>query len=418
MRETLKNAWKVVEIRKKILYTVGMLLIYRLLCFVPVPGVDASYIATALEKVSLLGFINSMTGSNLSQYTVMAMGITPYINASIIMQLLCVAIPKLEEMQKEGEEGRKKIAQITRYVTVGLGFLQALALTVGLKANATNAFLGLITIALCLSAGTAIAMWIGERITENGIGNGISLLIFAGIISNIARGVETGVYSLFSSAVESNVGGMIASVLVFIILVVGIVIVDLGERRIPIQYAKRMVGRKMYGGQSTHIPLKLNSSGVLPLIFANAIMQFPGTILAFFPNSKANIWWSAHVQMMSWPYQIIFALMIFGFTFFYSSISFNPVEISKNIQNNGGMIPGIRQGKPTSDFIKKISGRITCFGAIYLAILAVIPTIIYAIFGVQLTFAASSLMIAVSVAMESMRQLESEMMMRHYKGFL
>ena len=418
MRETLKNAWKVVEIRKKILYTVGMLLIYRLLCFVPVPGVDASYIATALEKVSLLGFINSMTGSNLSQYTVMAMGITPYINASIIMQLLCVAIPKLEEMQKEGEEGRKKIAQITRYVTVGLGFLQAIALTVGLKANATNAFLGLITIALCLSAGTAIAMWIGERITENGIGNGISLLIFAGIISNIARGVETGVYSLFSSAVESNVGGMIASVLVFIILVVGIVIVDLGERRIPIQYAKRMVGRKMYGGQSTHIPLKLNSSGVLPLIFANAIMQFPATILAFFPNSKANIWWSAHVQMMSWPYQIIFALMIFGFTFFYSSISFNPVEIAKNIQNNGGMIPGIRQGKPTSDFIKKISGRITCFGAIYLAILAVIPTIIYAIFGVQLTFAASSLMIAVSVAMESMRQLESEMMMRHYKGFL
>ena len=303
-------------------------------------------------------------------------------------------------------------------MTVGLGFLQAIALTVGLKANATNAFLGLITIALCLSAGTAIAMWIGERITENGIGNGISLLIFAGIISNIARGVETGVYSLFSSAVESNVGGMIASVLVFIILVVGIVIVDLGERRIPIQYAKRMVGRKMYGGQSTHIPLKLNSSGVLPLIFANAIMQFPATILAFFPNSKANIWWSANVSMMTWGYQIIFALMIFGFTFFYSSISFNPVEIAKNIQNNGGMIPGIRQGKPTSDFIKKISGRITCFGAIYLAILAVIPTIIYAIFGVQLTFAASSLMIAVSVAMESMRQLESEMMMRHYKGFL
>ena len=418
MRETLKNAWKVVEIRKKILYTIGMLLIYRLLCFVPVPGVDASYIATALEKVSLLGFINSMTGSNLSQYTVMAMGITPYINASIIMQLLCVAIPKLEEMQKEGEEGRKKIAQITRYVTLGLAFLQAIALTIGLKANATNAFLGLITIAMCLSAGTAIAMWIGERITENGIGNGISLLIFAGIISNIARGVEVGVYGLFSSAVESNVGGMIASVLVFIILVVGIVIVDLGERRIPIQYAKRMVGRKMYGGQSTHIPLKLNSSGVLPLIFANAIMQFPATILAFFPNSKANLWWSAHVQMMSWRYQIIFALMIFGFTFFYSSISFNPVEIAKNIQNNGGMIPGIRQGKPTSDFIKKISGRITCFGAIYLAILAVIPTIIYAIFGVQLTFAASSLMIAVSVAMETMRQLESEMMMRHYKGFL
>ena len=418
MRETLKNAWKIADLRKKILYTIGMLLIYRLLCFVPVPGVDTSLISQALENYSLLGFINSMTGSNLSQYTIMAMGITPYINASIIMQLLCVAIPKLEELQKEGEEGRKKIAQITRYVTVGLGFLQAVALTIGLKANATNQFLGLITIALCLAGGTAIAMWLGERITENGIGNGISLLIFAGIISNIARSVATSVYTLFVPGAQSNVGGMIASVIVFVILVVGIVLVDLGERRIPIQYAKRMVGRKMYGGQSTHIPLKLNSSGVLPLIFANAIMQFPATILAFFPNSRANEWWTSHVSTMSWLYQLIFMLMIFGFTFFYSSISFNPVEIAKNIQNNGGMIPGIRQGKPTSDFIKKISGRITCFGAIYLAILAVIPTVIYAIAHVSLSFAASSLMIAVSVAMETMRQLESEMMMRHYKGFL
>jgi preprotein translocase subunit SecY len=331
-----------------------------------------------------------------------------------------VAIPKLEELQKQGEEGRKKIAQITRYVTVGLGFLQAIALTVGLSANATNSFLGLITNACCLAAGTAIAMWIGERVTEKGVGNGISLLIFAGIVSNIALSVFNSIYAIFvgQTAQVGGVGSMIASLLVFIILIVGIVIVDLGERRIPIQYAKRMVGRKMYGGQSTHIPLKLNSSGVLPLIFANAIMQFPATILAFFPNSAANRWWSANVQMMSWTYQIIFALMIFGFTFFYSSISFNPVEIAKNIQNNGGMIPGIRQGKPTSDFIKKISTRITAFGAIYLAILAVIPTVVYAIFGVSLSFAASSLMIAVSVAMESMRQLESEMMMRHYKGFL
>ena len=418
MRETLKNAWKITDLRKKILYTLGMLLIYRLLCFVPVPGVDTTLISAALEKYSLLGFINSMTGSNLSQYTIMAMGITPYINASIIMQLLCVAIPKLEELQKEGEEGRKKIAQITRYVTVGLGFLQAIALTVAMRANATNQFLGLITIAVCLAGGTAIAMWLGERITENGIGNGISLLIFAGIISNIARSVYTNVYSLFAASTQSNIGGMIASIVVFVILIVGIVLVDLGERRIPIQYAKRMVGRKMYGGQSTHIPLKLNSSGVLPLIFASAIMQFPGTILMFFRNSKANEWWTTHVSTMSWIYQLIFMVMIFGFTFFYSSISFNPVEIAKNIQNNGGMIPGIRQGKPTSDFIKKISGRITCFGAIYLAILAVIPTAIYAIAGVTLSFAASSLMIAVSVAMETMRQLESEMMMRHYKGFL
>ena len=418
MLETLKNAWKIADLRKKILYTLGMLLIYRLLCYVPTPGVDTSLIASALERYSLLGFINSMTGSDLSNYTIMAMGITPYINASIIMQLLCVAIPKLEELQKEGEEGRKKIAQITRYVTVGLGFVQAIALTIGLHANATNGFLGLLTIGFCLAAGTAIAMWMGERITENGIGNGISLLIFAGIISNLARSVGTNIVNIFSHPEAVSIPAVIASVIVFIILVVGIVLVDLAERRIRIQYAKRMVGRKMYGGQSTHIPLKLNASGVLPLIFANAIMQFPATILAFFPNSAANQWWTTHVSSTHLLYQVIFALMIFGFTFFYSEISFNPVEIAKNIQNNGGMIPGIRQGKPTSDYIKKITHRITMFGAIYLAVLAVIPMIIYSIAGVSLPFAASSLLIAVSVAMETMRELESQMLMRHYKGFL
>ncbi|MBR6889424.1 MAG: preprotein translocase subunit SecY [Clostridia bacterium] len=418
MLETLKNAWKIADLRKKILCTLGMLLIYRLLCYVPTPGVNTSLIASALERYSLLGFINSMTGSDLSNYTIMAMGITPYINASIIMQLLCVAIPKLEEMQKEGEEGRKKIAQITRYVTVGLGFVQAIALTIGLHANATNGFLGLITIGFCLAAGTAIAMWMGERITENGIGNGISLLIFAGIISNLARSVGTNIYNIFTHPEAVSIPAVIASLVVFIILVVGIVLVDLAERRIRIQYAKRMVGRKMYGGQSTHIPLKLNASGVLPLIFANAIMQFPATILAFFPNSGANAWWTAHVSSTHLLYQLIFALMIFGFTFFYSEISFNPVEIAKNIQNNGGMIPGIRQGKPTSDYIKKITHRITMFGAIYLAVLAVIPMIIYSIAGVSLPFAASSLLIAVSVAMETMRELESQMLMRHYKGFL
>jgi len=258
----------------------------------------------------------------------------------------------------------------------------------------------------------------GARTTENGIGNGISLLIMAGIISNLAHAVITNVYNIFTNPTMVNIPAMIAGLVVFIVLIVGIVFVDLGERRIPIQYAKRMVGRKMYGGQSTHIPLKLNASGVLPLIFANAIMQFPATILAFFPNSAANQWWTAHVNSTSLLYQLIFALMIFGFTFFYSEISFNPVEISKNIQANGGMIPGIRQGKPTSDFIKKITHRITMFGAIYLAVLAVIPMIIYAIAGVSLPFAASSLLIAVSVAMETMRELESQMLMRHYKGFL
>jgi preprotein translocase subunit SecY len=418
MFETLKNAWKITDLRKKILYTVFMLLIYRLLCFVPTPGVDTTVIKQAIEKVPLLGFINQMTGSDLSNFSIMAMGITPYINASIIMQLLTVAIPKLEELNKEGEEGRKKIAQITRYVTVGLGLMQAIALTLGFKTNASGGLMGLLTIGFCLAAGTALAMWIGERITENGIGNGISLLIFAGIISNFAVTIGGYIFQLFVNASLFPVGQFFAIIIVFLILIVGVVFVDLGERRIPVQYAKRVVGRKMYGGQSTHIPLKINASGVLPLIFASAIMQFPGTIFAFFPNSDISTWWSKNVSPMTWGYQIIFALMILGFTFFYSTISFNPVEISKNMQQNGGMIPGIRQGKPTSDFINRISRRITLFGAFFLAFLAVLPTVIYVIFGVHLPFAASSLLIAVSVAMETMRQLESQMLMRHYKGFL
>ena len=417
MFQTLKNAWKIADLRKKILYTLLMLLIYRVLCFIPTPGVDTSRIQNALETYSLLGFINQMTGADLANYSIMAMGITPYINASIIMQLLCVAIPKLEELNKQGEEGRKKIAQITRYVTVGLGFIQAVALTAGLGAS-TQGALGLITIGFCLAAGTALAMWIGERITENGVGNGISLLIFAGIISNFAGTIGSYIYTLFVDISQFPVGNFIGMIVVFLVLVVGVVFVDLGERRVPVQYAKRVVGRKMYGGQSTHIPLKINASGVLPLIFASAIMQFPSTILAFFPNWGFSQWWNSNVHAMSWGYQLIFALLIVAFTFFYSSISFNPVEIAKNMQQNGGMIPGIRQGKPTSDFILKISRRITLFGALFLALLAVLPTLIYAVCGVSLPFAASSLLIAVSVAMETMRQLESQMTMRHYKGFL
>ena len=284
MFQTLKNAWKITELRKKILYTLFMLLIYRVLCFIPTPGVDTSVIASALERFSLLGFINQMTGADLANYSIMAMGITPYINASIIMQLLTVAIPKLEELNKQGEEGRKKIAQITRYVTVGLGFLQAVALTAGLGAS-TQGALGLITIGFCLAAGTALAMWIGERITENGVGNGISLLIFAGIISNFAGTIGSYIYTLFVDISQFPLGNFIGMIVVFLVLIVGVVFVDLGERRVPVQYAKRVVGRKMYGGQSTHIPLKINASGVLPLIFASAIMQFPATIFAFFPNS-------------------------------------------------------------------------------------------------------------------------------------
>ncbi|MBQ3761296.1 MAG: preprotein translocase subunit SecY [Clostridia bacterium] len=420
MLQTLKNAWKIPDLRKKILYTLGMLLLYRLLCFVPTPGINTASLATAIQNSSMLSYIESMTGSNLSQFTIMAMGITPYINSSIIMQLLCVAIPKLEELNKSGEEGRKKIAQITRYVTVGLGFVQAVALTYSLQAYAQKTFLNIVTIGFCLAAGTALAMWIGERITENGIGNGVSLLIFAGIISRFASSIASGTADLFTSIFNGSfrgVPGTLAVLVISLAMIVGVVLVDLAERRIPVQYAKRMVGRKMYGGQSTHIPLKLNASGVLPLIFASAIMQFPETILGFFWSSGKD-WWSKNLGNTTWWYIAINALLILGFTFFYSSITFNPKEMAENIQNNGGLIPGIRQGKMTVDYITKINSHITLFGAIFLAVLALLPSIVYKVAGVSLSFAGSSLLIAVSVAVETARTLESQMLMRHYKGFL
>lgn len=420
MLETLRNAWKIKELRKKLLYTVGMLLVYRLLCFVPTPGVNLAAVRAAMQNFSLLEYINSMTGSNLGNFTIMAMGITPYINASIIMQLLCVAIPKLEEMQKEGEEGRKKIAQITRYVTVGLGFIQAVALSAGL--GATSGFGSHVLIGLCLAAGTALAMWIGERITKEGIGNGISLLIMAGIIANIAVYVAGMVSNLFNfeaiAAGHVNPWIYIPVVLISLVLIVAVVFVNRGERRVPVQYAKRVVGRKMYGGQSSYIPMRVDSSGVLPLIFASSIMQFPSTILSLWSGSALYQWWSAHVNAYSIGYQIIFALMIVGFTYFYTSMTFNPADVAQNIKENGGSIPGIRQGKPTEEYLRKISTRITLFDGIYLAILACLPTLLAGLAGLALPFAASSLLIAVSVATETTTQIESELMMRHYKGFL
>lgn len=415
MLETLRNAWKIADLRKKILYTLGMLVLYRVLCFIPTPGVNVAAVREAMSGLSLFEFMNTMTGANLNNFTIMAMGITPYINASIIMQLLCVAIPKLEALQKEGEEGRKKIAQITRYVTVGLGFLQAVALSVGLGALTDKTWYNYVTIGICLSAGTAMAMWIGERINEKGIGNGISLLIFAGIVSNLANQIVVYFRNISLGGV-TILQGLVVLVL-SLVMITGVVLVELGERRIPVQYAKRMVGRRMYGGQSTHIPLKVNASGVLPMIFASSIMQLPAMIFAAMPESAAAQWWNGFYGASVW-YMIIFALLIVGFTFFYNSISFNPIEISKNLQQNGGMIPGIRQGKPTSEYIAKISRRITLFGALFLAVLATVPTAFWKIVGISLPLVASSLLIAVSVAIETMRQLESQMTMRHYKGFL
>jgi len=420
MWETLKNAWKITDLRKKILYTVLMLLMYRVLCYVPTPGIDKEAVAGALQGSGIKGlfdFISTMTGSQLTNFTIMAMGITPYINASIIMQLLGVAIPKLEELQKEGEEGRKQIAKITRYLTVGLGFVQAMALSIGLGASSIGTWYGYIMIGVCLAAGTALAMWIGERINENGIGNGISLLIFSGIISRIFGQIYMSIRN--AAAGNTSAWTFIPVVIISLAMIVAVTLVDLAERRIPVQYAKRMVGRKMYGGQSTHIPLKVNASGVLPLIFASSIMQFPAIILSMFgSNSRALNWWNTHFAYSTALYLVVFALLVFAFTFFYSSISFNPVDISKRIQENGGLLPGIRQGMPTVQHIAKIVRRITLFGAIFLAVLATLPTVLYNVLRINIPLDASSLLIAVSVAIETVRQLESQMTLRHYKGFL
>ncbi len=420
MWETLRNVWRVPELRKKVLYTFFMLLIFRLVSVIPAPGVDAAAIQQQMGNYDMLGLVNMMTGNAFSQMTIMAMGISPYINASIIIQLLTIAIPALERLQKEGgEEGKQKINRITRYVTVGLAALQAIGIITGLrgiKASYQN-FLGYLIIGFVMAGGTAMAMWIGERITKKGIGNGISLLIFAGIISNLFNGILSTTQGIFNGA--STVGNLLLILVTTIVILTLVTLVELAERRIPVQYAKRVVGRKMYGGQSTHIPMKLLSVGVLPLIFAYSFMAFPGTIFAMFgTNSGAYQWWTNNMGQTSFWYMLVCALLIIAFSYFYTSITFNPQDIAKNIQQQGGHIPGIRTGTKTVEYLARTSNRLTLFAALFLAILATIPSVLSVWQQVQIPFGASSILIAVSVAIETVRQVESQLVMRNYKGFL
>ena len=425
MWETLVNAWRVKDIRKKLLYTFFMLLLFRLVSVIPAPGIDSAQVSEAIKGYDVLNLVNMMTGNSFSQMTIMAMGISPYINASIIMQLLCIAIPALERLQKDGgEEGKKKIAQITRYVTVGLAVLQAVGIIMTLNnsskvlADGYSNFWGYMTIGIVMAGGTALAMWIGDRITKNGIGNGVSLLIFAGIIVNLFNGIVQAFANVFAG-VSGALGSLIIILLSTIVIVTVVTWVDMAERRIPVQYAKRVVGRKMYGGQSTHIPMKVLSVGVLPLIFAYSFMAFPGTILAMFgQNSGAYQWWNTNMNQASWLYMLICALLIIAFTYFYTSITFNPQDIAKNIQQQGGHIPGIRSGNATVQYLTKTSNRLTLFAAIFLAILATIPSALSVWQSVSIPFGASSILIAVSVALETVRQVEGQLVMRHYKGFL
>jgi preprotein translocase subunit SecY len=414
MLETLRDALKTQEMRKKILFTLVMFLIFRIGSHIPVPGIDKAQIAELIERISLLGFFDTISGSALTNVSIFAMSITPYINASIIIQLLTVIFPRLEAIAKDD---RKKIVEYTRYLTVVLGFIQAIGLSFGLRSALTDtSFMSISIIVLSLTAGTACLMWIGEMITEKGIGNGISLIIFAGIVSRIPGGIAY----LIEYAKQGAMN--ILFILIFLVLalaaIVFVIIVNQGERRVPVQYAKRVVGRKMYGGQSTHIPIKVNSAGVIPVIFAMSLMFFPGTIASFFPENAVAMWISQHFTFTNIGYNLVYALLILFFTYFYSSITFNPIDVADNIRKNGGFIPGIRPGRPTSEYIMKVMSRITFFGGLFLALIAVLPAIIMAFGNMNIYFGGTSLLIVVGVAIDTMKQIESNMMMRNYEGFM
>ncbi|WP_294552857.1 preprotein translocase subunit SecY [uncultured Pseudoflavonifractor sp.] len=454
MFKTVRNAWAIPELRKKILFTIFALLIFRLGSSVPVPWIDTKGLQDYLNAMSgsIFGLINAMSGNAFSMATVFALGVQPYINSSIIIQLLTVAIPALEQMQKEGgEEGRKKIAAITRYTTVAIALLQGFGYFTLINANGLVSgdlptWLAGIIIVLSFTAGSAFVMWLGEQITEFGIGNGISVILFAGIVSrfpsmlmNMVQGVQKWSMHLTDSeisAMGTTQGeafrnslvhpAMIPLIVIGILaLVVFIVFINDSERRIPVQYAKRVVGRKMYGGQSSHIPLKVNMSGVMPIIFAQAIASLPATIAAFIPGGSESTFMKVF-DSNGLVYAIVYFLLILGFSYFYATMQFNPIEVANNLKKNGGFVPGFRPGKPTADFIHKVLNKITLFGAIYLAIIALLPIITSNIInlvsgsqmGRSLSIGGTSIIIVVGVALETVKALEAQMLMRHYKGFL
>ena len=419
MFKTLRDAWQIPELRKKLMFTLVMMLIFRFGSVIPVPFVNSQAMAATCESVlsgTILGLYNAMSGSAFSQATVLALGIQPYINASIIIQLLTVAIPALERMAKEeGEEGKKKIEKITRYSTVALGLLLGFGYYTLIKSYGVleqTGFLPALVIVLAFTAGSSVVMWMGEQITEHGIGNGISMILFAGIISRLPAMLNTMLHMVWWHVIIVLIG--MAALILFIIFI------NDAERRIPVQYAKRVVGRKIYGGQSTNLPIKVSMSGVLPVIFAGSICSIPATIATFTGRTDGH-WWYDHVwSSNSWPYIVFYGLMIFFFSWFYSQIQYDPVEISNNMKKNGGFIPGFRPGKPTAEFIAKVISKIVVFGAVYLAIVALLPTLAgKAMSDVQnLAIGGTSVIIVVGVALETVKALEAQMLMRHYKGFL
>ena len=426
MLKTVAQAWKVAEIRSKMIFTLLMLVVFRIGSNIPVPNINRSVLSEMFTgETGLFDLFDLFSGGSFSNFTIFALSITPYITASIIVQLLTIAFPYFERLAKEGMEGRKKMAQITRYMTVVLALIQAIGLTVGLfrQAVVDKSVFSIIVVVLVLTAGTAFLMWLGEQINERGVGNGISLLIFGGIVARIPSGIRT--------VVTGYQGGSLSlvTIIIFIIAAVfvtaGVVLIQEGQRRIPVQYAKRVVGRKMYGGQSTHIPIKVNQSGVIPIIFALSILQFPLTITYFLSQDNAfsvwvTKWLSPSGNPGVWVYGVLNIVLIIFFTYFYTGITFNPAEVANNMKANGGFIPGIRPGKATEDYLNKVMSRVTIVGAIFLALIATLPTIL----GVMVPtlkgihFGGTSLLIAVGVALDTVRQLENQMLMRNYQGFL
>ncbi len=426
MFQTIRNAFRVPELKKKIFFTVIMLLVYRLGTAVPVPGISAVKFTAMIERFGQLGqFMNLISGGAFASVSIFSLGIQPYINASIIMQLLTVAIPALERMSKEGEEGRKKIQRITRYVTVGLGLVMATAYwTATRDASSVDlpVWLNAIVVIASFTAGTAFVMWLGEQINEKGIGNGISMIIFIGIIANLPNMI-TSLYNYFMSwkitaSVAIAIIGVLFVLLVFLFIITLVVFIQSAERRIPVQYAKKVIGRKVYGGQSTYLPIKVNQGGVLPVIFAVSILMLPSTVISLFGWSGPVAQWFLNFNANP-LYYLFYALLIFAFTFFYATISFNPVDISNNLQKNGGFVPGIRPGRPTVEFIARTSKRLNWFESAFLVLIVLLPSVLSLVTGAKgIWFGGTSVLIMVGVSMDIVNQLEAQLMMRHYKGFL
>ena len=436
MIETIKNAFANKDIRKKILLTLLLLVVFRIGCYIPVPGLARGLLTDAVTTNDFLGLMSGVTGGALANGTLFALGIGPYINASIIVQLLTVGIPALERLSKQGEEGRKKLTNITRIITIVLAVIQAVGIIVnfagGFSADVTDnssirwdlffnqQWLAIVYMVVIYTAGAMLVMWLGERITEYGVGNGISLVIFVGIISTAGLSILDKLTSITANDVSplfEVIGFLVLAVVVFFC----IVFVDLAERKIPVQYAKQVRGTKMYGGQSSVIPMKISGSGVMPLIFAFAIISFPSMIMSVVPAwSDALNWWNQVFGSGTWLYVIVLAVLIFAFAFFYAQIQFNPEDVSRSIQQNGGFIQGIRPGKPTAQYLRKINNRITLFGAIFLTIVAFVPSLIFSFVTVDLinVFSTTGILIVVSVALELDKQLQSQIMMKNYKGFL